>query len=69
MRSKTETAESPEAIGAVDDLLKGVGLEHGRRLIRRDTPRYRRQEPDELQVTPSTELALQRDGAVEVLMA
>lgn len=60
-------ADSPEAIRAVDDLLKGVGLEHGRRLIRRDTPRYRRQEPDELQVTPPTELAVQRDGAVEVL--
>ena len=69
MRSKTEKAESPEAIRAVDDLLKGVGLEHGRRLIRRDTPRYRRQEPDELQVTPPTDLAVQRDGAVEVLMA
>ena len=51
----------------MDDLLAGVGLTHGRRLIRRDTPRYRRQEPDELMGTPPTELAVRRDGAVEVL--
>jgi hypothetical protein len=48
-------------------LLAGVGLNHGRRLIRRDTPRYRRQEPTELQETPPTELAVHRDGRVEVL--
>ncbi len=53
----------------MDDLLAGVGLKHGRRLIRRDSPRYRRQEPDELQETPPTELAVHRDGAVEVLVA
>jgi hypothetical protein len=52
----------------VDDLLAGVGLKHGRRLIRRDSPRYRRQEPDELKETPPTELAVDRDGDVEVLM-
>jgi hypothetical protein len=51
----------------VDDLLAGVGLKHGRRLIRRDTPRYVRQEPDALIETPATELAVHRDGAVEVL--
>jgi YfiH family protein len=61
--------ESPEAIGAVDDLLAGVGLEHGRRLIRRGSARYRRQEPAELQETPATELAVHRDGRVEVLLA
>lgn len=59
--------DSPAAIGAVDDLLAGVGLTHGRRLIRRDTPRYQRQEPNDLVETPATELAVYRDGAVEVL--
>src|SRR6185437_66253 len=59
--------DSPEAMGAVDDLLAGVGLQHGRRLIRRDTPRYQRQEPNDLVETPATELAVHRDGAVEVL--
>jgi YfiH family protein len=68
MARKTEVADTPEAIGAVDDLLAGVGLKHGRRLIRRDTPRYRRQEPAELQETPPTELAVHRDGRVEVLV-
>jgi polyphenol oxidase len=61
--------DSPEAMGAVDDLLAGVGLTHGRRLIRRDTPRYQRQEPNDLVETPATELAVHRDGAVEVLAA
>jgi YfiH family protein len=69
MARKAPKIENPEAIRAVDDLLAGVGLKHGRRLIRRDTPHYRRQEPDELVETPPTELALQRDGAVEVLVA
>jgi polyphenol oxidase len=59
--------DSAAAIGAVDDLLAGVGLTHGRRLIRRESPGYRRQEPDELLETPPTELAAHRDGAVEVL--
>ncbi len=59
--------DSAEAVGAVDDLLAGVGLKHGRRLIRRDTPRYQRQEPNDLVETPATELAVHRDGAVEVL--
>jgi hypothetical protein len=53
----------------VDELLAGVGLTHRRRLIRRDSPRYRRQEPDELKETPPTELAVDRDGDVEVLVA
>jgi hypothetical protein len=60
-------SDAPEAMGAVDDLLAGVGLKHGRRLIRRDTPRYVRQEPNDLVETPATELAVHRDGAVEVL--
>jgi YfiH family protein len=64
-----EGNENPEGVRAVDDLLAGVGLQHGRRLIRRDSPRYQRQEPDELVETPPTELAVHRDGAVEVLMA
>ncbi len=61
--------ESAEAIGAVDKLLAGVGLTHGRRLIRRETPGFRRQEPAELKETPATELATHRDGRVEVLVA
>src|SRR4051794_13001901 len=67
MARKTEIGDTPEAIGAVDDLLAGGGLKHGRRLIRPDTPRYRRQEPAELQETPPTELAVHREGRVEVL--
>jgi purine-nucleoside/S-methyl-5'-thioadenosine phosphorylase / adenosine deaminase len=66
---KTKTAESAEAIGAVDTLLAGVGLTHGRRLIRRETPGFRRQAPAELKETPATELAKHRDGRVEVLVA
>ncbi len=54
---------------AVDDLLAGVGLTHGRRLIRRESPRYRRQEPEDMVETPATELALHRGGAVETLVA
>jgi purine-nucleoside/S-methyl-5'-thioadenosine phosphorylase / adenosine deaminase len=69
MRNKTKAGENSGAIRAVDDLLAGVGLKHGRRLIRRDSPRYRRQEPDELKETPATELEVHRDGAVEVLVA
>jgi hypothetical protein len=53
----------------VDTLLAGVGLTHGRRLIRRETPGYRRQEPAELKETPATELGAHRDGRVEVLVA
>ena len=61
--------DSPEAVGvgAVDDLLAGVGLTHGRRLIRRDSPRYSRQEPDALIETPATELAVHRAGDMELL--
>jgi polyphenol oxidase len=67
MPRKVERANTAEAIGAVDDLLAGVGLKHGRRLIRRESPGYRRQEPDALIETPATELAVHRAGAVEVL--
>jgi polyphenol oxidase len=69
MRNKAKAGENPRTIRAVDDLLAGVGLKHGRRLIRRDSPPYRRQEPNELKETPATELAVHRDGAVEVLVA
>jgi polyphenol oxidase len=55
--------------GAVDDLLARVGLKHGRRLILRESPRYRRQEPEDMVETPPTELAVHRDGAVEILVA
>ena len=67
MPRKVERVDTSEAIGAVDDLLAGVGLKHGRRLIRRDSPRYVRQEPNDLVETPATELTVHRDGAVEVL--
>lgn len=53
---------------AVDDLLAGVELTHGRRLIRRESPRFRRQEPEDMVETPATELALDRQGAVETLV-
>ena len=66
---KPKRVENSKGVAAVDDLLAGVGLAHGRRLIRRDSPRYRRQEPDELVETPPTELAIHREGAVEVLVA
>jgi polyphenol oxidase len=67
MPHKVEKAKAPEATDIVDGLLAGVGLKHGRRLIRRDTPRYQRQEPNDLVETPATELAVHRDGVVEVL--
>jgi hypothetical protein len=67
MPQKIGKTKAPEATDTVDNLLAGVGLKHGRRLIRRDTSRYRRQEPNDLVETPATELASHRDGAVEVL--
>jgi polyphenol oxidase len=67
MPRKIEKVRAAEATDTIDDLLAGVGLAHGRRLIRRGSPRYRRQEPDELIETPPTELAVHRDGAVETL--
>jgi purine-nucleoside/S-methyl-5'-thioadenosine phosphorylase / adenosine deaminase len=66
MKPRMDTAE---AIGAVDDLLAEVGLEHGRRLIRRESPRYRRQE-EELRVAPPTpQLVAREQGRVAVLVA
>ena len=67
MPRKIEKVRAAEATDTIDDLLAGVGLAHGRRLIRRGSPRYRRQEPDELIETPPTELAVHRDGAVETM--
>jgi hypothetical protein len=67
MPHKIPKAKAPEATDTVDGLLAGVGLKHGRRLIRRDTSRYQRQEPNDLVETPATELAVHREGAVEVL--
>lgn len=55
------------SVAAVDDLLAGVGLTHGRRLIRRESPRFRRQKPEDMVATQATELALDRDGTVEML--
>ncbi len=65
---KAQERECAAAIDAVDTLLSNVGLVHGRRLIRRDTQRDQRQTPTELQETPLTELAVQRDGRVETLV-
>jgi YfiH family protein len=67
MPRKIENIKAADATETIDDLLAGVGLAHGRRLIRRDTPLYQRQEPNDLVETPATELAVHRDGAVEVL--
>jgi YfiH family protein len=68
-RRDKRSVETAEAIRAIDDLLAGVGLAHGHRLIRRGTPHYRRQEPNELHETPQTELAVRRVGRVEVLVS
>lgn len=61
--------KSAGAVGGVDDLLASVGLKHGRRLIRRESPRYRRQEPKDMVETPPTELTVHRNGPVEILVA
>ena len=66
MERRMDTAK---AIGAVDDLLAGVGLQHGRRQIRRESPRYRRQEDDLRVEVPETELVTHGQGGAEVLMA
>jgi hypothetical protein len=65
----TEAVRPTEAIQAIDELLAGVGLVHGRRLIRRGTPHYRRQEPNELHETPQTQLAAHQVGRAEVLVS
>jgi YfiH family protein len=69
MPRREKNGETAEAIQAIDELLAGVGLVHGRRLIRRGTAHYRRQEPDELHETPATELAVHRTGRAEVLVS
>ncbi len=61
--------DAAEAVGAVDDLLAGVGLAHGRRLIRRRHAALSAAGAERLVETPATELAVHRDGAVEVLAA
>jgi polyphenol oxidase len=69
MATHVQKSKHPESVEAVDDLLAGVGLTHGRRLIRPESPRFRRQEPADMVETPATELALERAGAVEILVA
>jgi YfiH family protein len=69
MSRREKNVETAEAIRAVDELLAGVGLVHGRRLIRRGTPHYGRQEPNELHQIPPTELAAHRVGRAEVLVS
>lgn len=59
----------PSSVEAIDDLLASVGLTHGRRMIRRETPRYRRQEPEDLVEMPPTELKAWRVGDVEILVS
>jgi hypothetical protein len=65
----TNREKSPESIGAIDDLLASVGLKHGRRLIRRETPKYRRQEPQDMVEMPPTELKTRRVGDAELLVS
>jgi polyphenol oxidase len=60
--------EKAGSLDAIDDLLANVGLKHGRRLIRRESPRYRRQEPEDMVEMPPTQLALHREGATETLV-
>jgi polyphenol oxidase len=67
--SNLRTKKRTDPIGEVDDLLARVGLKHGRRLIRRESPLYRRQQPKEMLETPPTELALRQVGGVEMLVA
>ncbi len=66
-RSMPRSPESDSAIQAVDDLLAGVGVVHGRRLIRRGTPRYRRQDEDLRAESPVSQTEIRRVGDVEVV--
>jgi YfiH family protein len=63
MKQRMDTVE---AIGAVDALLAGVGLAHGRRRIRRESDLYRRQE-EELREPPQTELVAREHRGATVL--
>ena len=67
MQRKKDKMESVSAIAAVDDLLAGVGLSHGRRLIRRETRRYQRQSEDLRAKPPQPEMALVSLDGVEIL--
>ncbi len=60
--------DTAKAIAAVDDLLAGVGLAHGRRLIRRESRRYRRQEEDLREQAPQTELVLRTHAGASLLL-
>lgn len=53
----------------MDDLLAGVGLKHGRRLIRRQTARYRRQDEDLRADVPETQLLTHDTAGVSVLVS
>ncbi len=66
MQRRMDTAA---AIGAVDELLAGVGLKHGSRTIRRESPRYRRQDEDLREEVPATELALRQSSGASVLQS
>ena len=66
--ANSRVKERAGSTGAIDDLLASVGLKHGRRLIRRESPPYRRQGSKDMVETPPTQVAMHRDGAVEILV-
>lgn len=61
--------DTPAAIAAVDDLLAGVGLRHGRRVLRRETAQYRRQAEDLREEVPQTELQERQHYGASVLLS
>ena len=72
MPPKIPKKDGPATIGGairgVDAGLADVGLTHGRRLIRPDTARSQQQVLAAIQEMPPTELAVHREGRVEVLV-
>lgn len=64
----SRTRKNPGSIAAVDNLLSGVGLKHGRRLIRQESPQYRRQKPSDMVEAPPTQLGVRHEGEVELLV-
>ena len=69
MPRKGNSGDTTAAVRKIDELLAGVGLVHGRRLIRPGTAGDRRQAPTELHETPPTDLTVRRSGRTEVLVS